>query len=94
MKAEQQILNLLGEILQVIKATSAIEAPKLPKGIFAHQSKYNPWRGYVWDAKIKKSIYLGAFPIVNKAKAAQTAYRKGQAVASGTKAVLTLLKTA
>ncbi len=97
---EQQILNLLSEILQVVKPIAGRSAharssgkPNVTgmKGIHAHQSKYNPWRAYVWDKHIKTNVYLGAFPSISKAKAAQTAYRKGTAITSGTKAKLSLV---
>lgn len=65
------------------------------RGVYPHQSKYNPWRAYVWDKETCKQMYLGAFPTINKAKAAQTAYRKAQPVTSGTKAAaLRIVKVA
>lgn len=78
--------------VQVRQRTAPI-ASGVP-GVFPHQSKYNPWRAYVWDKAAKKSIYLGAFPGVSKAKAAQTAYRNGAAVTSGTRAKLSPVKPA
>lgn len=52
-------------------------------GIYPAKSKYNPWRAYVWNGK--KQVYLGQFPTVNKAKAAQKAYLAGQQPKDGTR---------
>jgi len=61
------------------KAKSQKAAP----GIYPAQSKYNPWRAYAWTGK--KSVYLGQFPTVAKAKAAQKAYLAGQQPKEGTR---------
>lgn len=58
------------------------------RGVYPHQSKYNPWRAYIWNTETREQVYLGAFPSINKAKAAQAAFRKGQPTTSGTKAAL------
>lgn len=62
------------------------------KGICTHRSKYNPWRAYVWDKALQSTIYLGAFPSINKARAAQKAYSNGQPVTTGTKAAKATFK--
>lgn len=52
-------------------------------GIYPAKSKYNPWRAYAWTGE--KSVYLGQFPTVAKAKAAQKAYLAGQQPKDGTR---------
>lgn len=88
----QQLLALLH---QVVAVASALAAPPAARpgnhttsrtpGIYPHTSKYNPWRAYVWCPRSKSSVYLGAFPTVAKARAAQAAFRAGQPITSGTK---------
>lgn len=56
---------------------------KVAPGIYPAKSKYNPWRAYAWTGK--KSVYLGQFPSVAKAKAAQKAYLAGQQPKDGTR---------
>ena len=102
---EQQITTLFVQAMRTALAIIDEKQPsapprlghtavrELPTGIYPHKSKYNPWRAYVWDKTLHKSIYIGAFPSINKAKAAQTAFRKGQPLASGTK-TLQLVKAA
>jgi hypothetical protein len=92
---EKQIIELLSEVLKVTKSLVRQQAPARPttkpvaksgvRGIHPHQSKYNPWRAYVWNTTTRKTAYLGAFPTIAKAKAAQRDYRAGQPVASGTR---------
>ncbi|WP_053089858.1 BRO-N domain-containing protein [Serratia marcescens] len=58
-----------------VKQTSVILAPNrecLPKMVYHHQSKYNPYRAYVTDSG--KSVYVGCYPTVEEAVAAQKAY--------------------
>ncbi|MGF2653755.1 BRO-N domain-containing protein [Serratia marcescens] len=58
-----------------VKQTSIVLAPNrecLPKMVYHHQSKYNPYRAYVTDNG--KSVYVGCYPTVEEAVAAQKAY--------------------
>lgn len=90
---QQRMLELLSEVLAIART---LAPPPLPAGrprsamtgVYPHQSKYNPWRAYVWDQRKHRSVYLGAFPSVAKAKAARQAYRAGAPVISGTKSPL------
>ncbi|EEO7834143.1 phage antirepressor Ant [Salmonella enterica] len=41
----------------------------LPKMVYHHQSKYNPYRAYAWDGE--QSVYIGVYPTVDEAVAAQ-----------------------
>jgi hypothetical protein len=97
-----QLVELLSQVLSIAQAL----APQQPeartaakpgnhsgaaRGVYPHQSKYNPWRAYVWDTKLRKSVYLGAFPSVAKARAAQKAYAKAEPVKTGTKAALRIV---
>lgn len=100
---EQQVVALFVQALRTAlalidetppAATTTKSKTKLANGIYPHQSKYNPFRAYVWDKAAHRTIYLGAFPSVNQAKLAQRAYRKGQAITSGTRAVLRIVKAA
>lgn len=93
MQAEQQIINMLTEVLKIAKhmvkhpqqPVSKKQPKKAATGIYPHQSKYNPWRAYVWDKTKKQTIYLGAFPSINKAKLAQKAFRAGRPIIEGTR---------
>ncbi|EED0553413.1 phage antirepressor Ant [Escherichia coli] len=52
--------------------SSTILAPHrecLPKMVYHHRSKYNPYRAYAWDGE--KSVYVGCYPTVDEAVAAQ-----------------------
>lgn len=87
---EQQVLNLFVQAMRTALAIideKATPAPKPAKkaavGIYPHRSKYNPWRAYCWNGE--KSVYLGAFPSVAKAKAAQKAFRAGQQPKDGSR---------
>ncbi|HAL7870249.1 antA/AntB antirepressor family protein [Escherichia coli] len=59
--------------------SSTVLAPHrecLPKMIYHHRSKYNPYRAYAWDGE--KSVYVGCYPTVDEAVAAQERfYRNG-----------------
>ncbi|EPT9304736.1 antA/AntB antirepressor family protein [Escherichia coli] len=59
--------------------SSTILAPHrecLPKMVYHHRSKYNPYRAYAWDGE--KSVYVGCYPTVDEAVAAQERfYRNG-----------------
>lgn len=102
--AEQQITALFIQAMRTALAIIDEKKPaprightavrELPTGIYAHKSKYNPWRAYVWDTASHKAIYIGAFPSVAKARAAQKAYINGEPVKTGTKAPLKLVKAA
>ncbi|EDU8805000.1 phage antirepressor Ant [Salmonella enterica subsp. enterica] len=55
--------------------SSTVLAPHrecLPKMVYHHQSKYNPYRAYAWDGA--KNVYIGVFPTVDEAVAAQKYY--------------------
>ncbi|ECG1392532.1 TPA_asm: phage antirepressor Ant, partial [Salmonella enterica subsp. houtenae serovar 45:g,z51:-] len=41
----------------------------LPKMVYHHQSKYNPYRAYAWNGE--KNVYVGCYPTVDEAVAAQ-----------------------
>ena len=92
---QRQLLALLGQVMAVAQALAEPLPASKPghnvkskhPGIYPHTSKYNPWRAFVWDGSVKRSIYIGAFPTIAKAKAAQQAVRAGHPIASGTKAV-------
>jgi hypothetical protein len=93
--AQQRLLDLLSEVLAIARTLAPVERHHGPiaaqspgRGIYPHQSKYNPWRAYVWDRKKRRAVYVGAFPSIAKARAAQHDYRAGNPVASGTKAHL------
>ncbi|MCA2020260.1 antA/AntB antirepressor family protein, partial [Escherichia coli] len=52
--------------------SSTILAPHrecLPKMVYHHSSKYNPYRAYAWDGE--KIVYVGCYPTVDEAVAAQ-----------------------
>ncbi|ENU2133194.1 antA/AntB antirepressor family protein [Salmonella enterica] len=52
--------------------SSTVLAPHrecLPKMVYHHQSKYNPYRAYAWNGE--KNVYVGCFPTVDDAVAAQ-----------------------
>lgn len=94
---QQKMLDLLAEVLAIARqlaplTTAQRHGPAATKspgaGIYPHTSKYNPWRAYVWDRAQRRSIYLGAFPSITKARAAQRDYRAGQPVEGGTRAAL------
>lgn len=55
--------------------SSTVIAPHrecLPKMVYHHRSKYNPYRAYVTDNG--KSVYVGCYPTVEEAVAAQRQY--------------------
>lgn len=92
--SERQLIDLLQQVLVVAREIVTPTARPTTKrqrssntGIYPHTSKYNPWRAYVWDTAKRKSVYIGAFPSVSKAKAAQRDYRANRPVASGTKSL-------
>lgn len=91
---QQRMLDLLSEVLAIARTLSPAQpvaqhgsrAARSPgRGIYPHTSKYNPWRAYVWDTAARRQVYLGAFPSIAKARAAQRDWAAGRAVASGTK---------
>lgn len=90
----RKMLALLTEVIAIArtvvqplpKAKPGHNTKSATPGIYPHQSKYNPWRVEVWDTALRKSVYLGAFPTIAKAKAAIKAYRAGLPVVGGTKA--------
>ncbi|EMW9888600.1 antA/AntB antirepressor family protein [Salmonella enterica] len=52
--------------------SSTVLAPHrecLPKMVYHHQSKYNPYRAYAWNGE--KNVYVGCYPTVDEAVAAQ-----------------------
>lgn len=97
---QRQLLTLLGQVMAVAQALAEPLPATKPghnvkskhPGIYPHTSKYNPWRAYVWDGDAKRSLYIGAFPTIAKARAAQQAVRAGQPVPSGTKAARPVLR--
>jgi hypothetical protein len=107
-KAEERIINLLLEMLEVAKtlapkqsakqatpaaipnATSKPKGVSGVRGVYRHQSKYNPWRAAVWDKGLHASVQLGVFPGIAKAKAAQAAYRKNQTITTSPQAATQL----
>lgn len=96
----QQLVALLSQVLTIAQSLAPARTVAKPgnaatkaRGIHPHQSKYNPWRAYIWDTRLRKSVYLGAFPSVAKARAAQKAYRTGAPIRTGTKAALRVVST-
>lgn len=61
-----------------IPAANCPRSEKLPSGIYFHQSKYNPYRAYVWHNR--KNVYIGCFPTVGDAVLAQAEYRRKEHV--------------
>ncbi|EBP0013157.1 phage antirepressor Ant [Salmonella enterica] len=60
---------------QLHQQSSTVIAPHrecLPKMVYHHQSKYNPYRAYAWDGE--KSVYIGVYPTVDAAVTAQQRY--------------------
>lgn len=101
MNKEAQLISLLHEVLKVAnhlvshrKHSGSKNGNTGHSGIFAHQSKYNPYRAYTWDKGLQKTIYLGAFSSIQKAKKAQQDYRAGRRVTAGNGRVLQLVKAA
>lgn len=95
---EQQIVALFVQAMRtalaLVDSQTTVEklaSVTISPGIYSHQSKYNPWRAYVWDKAHHKTVYIGAFPTINKAKAAQRAFREGRPITSGTRAALRLV---
>ncbi|EEV2457852.1 Bro-N domain-containing protein [Escherichia coli] len=72
------VLDLI-EKETAVPQSSTILAPHrecLPKMVYHHRSKYNPYRAYAWDGE--KSVYVGCYPTVDEAVAAQERfYRNG-----------------
>ncbi|ECW0140353.1 transcriptional regulator [Salmonella enterica subsp. salamae] len=65
------VLDLI-EKETTVPQSSTLLAPHrecLPKMVYHHQSKYNPYRAYAWDGA--KNVYIGCFPTVDAAVAAQ-----------------------
>ncbi|HAK1937768.1 TPA: phage antirepressor Ant [Salmonella enterica] len=64
---------------QLHQQSSTVLAPHrecLPKMVYHHQSKYNPYRAYAWNGE--KNVYIGVYPTVDEAVAAQEQfYRNG-----------------
>uniref|UniRef100_T1HDQ2 AntA domain-containing protein n=1 Tax=Rhodnius prolixus TaxID=13249 RepID=T1HDQ2_RHOPR len=57
--------------------SSTVIAPHrecLPKMVYHHQSKYNPYGAYVWNGE--KNVYIGVYPTVDDAVAAQQLFYK------------------
>lgn len=91
---QQRMLALLSEVLAIARTLTPREPAAASTrrgargGIYPHQSKYNPWRAYVWDTKAQRTVYVGAFPTKTKARAAQRAWFEGKPITEGTKAPL------
>lgn len=65
------VLDLI-EKETTVQQSSTVLAPHrecLPKMVYHHQSKYNPYRAYAWDGE--QSVYIGVYPTVDEAVAAQ-----------------------
>ncbi|EAA3938781.1 transcriptional regulator [Salmonella enterica subsp. enterica] len=65
------VLDLI-EKETTVPQSSTVLAPHrecLPKMVYHHQSKYNPYRAYAWDGE--QSVYIGVYPTVDEAVAAQ-----------------------
>ncbi|EAP3773737.1 transcriptional regulator [Salmonella enterica] len=65
------VLDLI-EKESAVPQSSTVLAPHrecLPKMVYHHQSKYNPYRAYAWNGE--KNVYVGCFPTVDDAVAAQ-----------------------
>ena len=97
----QRLVDLLSQVLSIAQtltpqrtATKPGNAATKARGVHPTQSKYNPWRAYIWDTQLRKSVYLGAFPSVAKARAAQKAYATGAPIKTGTKAALRVVRAA
>ncbi|EIR0591449.1 antA/AntB antirepressor family protein [Salmonella enterica] len=61
--------------------SSTILAPNrecLPKMVYHHQSKYNPYRAYAWNGE--KNVYVGCYPTVDEAVAAQERFYQNGSV--------------
>ncbi len=72
------VLDLI-EKETAIPQSSTVLAPHrecLPKMVYHHSSKYNPYRAYAWNGE--KNVYVGCYPAVDEAVAAQKDfYRNG-----------------
>lgn len=87
----QQVMTVAQQLVQPMPAAKPGHNVKTKHpGIYPHTSKYNPWRAFVWDTRQRRSIYIGAFPSIAKAKAAQAAFRAGLPLTSGTKSTTPL----
>lgn len=65
------VLDLI-EKETTVPQSSTVLAPHrecLPKMVYHHQSKYNPYRAYAWDGE--RNVYVGVYPTVDEAVAAQ-----------------------
>ncbi len=93
---EQQVVALFVQAMRTAlamideKEEAPAAAPKAarsrPKHIYPAKSKYNPWRAYVWTGgKDGKTVYLGQFPTIARAQAAQKAYYAGRPLKDGTR---------
>ncbi|EAM8427286.1 phage antirepressor Ant [Salmonella enterica] len=61
--------------------SSTVLAPNrecLPKMVYHHQSKYNPYRAYAWNGE--KNVYIGVYPTVDEAVAAQERFYQNGSV--------------
>ncbi|HAF1586686.1 TPA: phage antirepressor Ant [Salmonella enterica] len=61
--------------------SSIILAPHrecLPKMVYHQQSKYNPYRAYAWNGE--KNVYVGCYPTVDEAVAAQERFYQNGSV--------------
>lgn len=46
--------------------------------VYHHQSKYNPYRAYAWNGE--KNVYIGVYPTVDEAVAAQERFYQNGSV--------------
>lgn len=74
------VLDLI-EKEATVPQSSTILAPHrecLPKMVYHHQSKYNPYRAYAWNGE--KNVYIGVYPTVDEAVAAQQRFYQNGSV--------------
>ncbi|HDH0767306.1 TPA: transcriptional regulator [Klebsiella pneumoniae] len=68
------LLDLIERESSVLQSSTVIAPHRecLPKMVYHHRSKYNPYRAYVTDNG--KSVYVGCYPSVEEAVSAQRRY--------------------
>lgn len=82
---------------QVVKKSAHYPYERYAPGVYASRSKHNPYRAYA--AVNGRSLYLGLFPSIAEAQAAQRACHQGKQPENGTRvangrAPLALIKQA
>ncbi|MEI6046825.1 MAG: hypothetical protein WCS37_20960 [Chloroflexota bacterium] len=106
MNLELRLIELLSEVIKVTQQLTAAVKPAEARphgpsncstghrGIFKQQSKYNPYRVYVWDKGLQKTVSLGVHTSIAKAKKAQKEYTNGKQVRAGNGRVFQIVKAA